>query len=358
MTRARRATLARLVPLLALPLVVAVTAVLGSASGAAASPADSAPTPDPGSQVSWSVRPSGPDGPDGRRVIDVTLAPGGSVQEHVLVQNLSDHPVTFDITANDGYLTASGKFDMRPRAHVPVEAGAWVEAVNSLSLDAGDSAVVPVLVRVPADTTPGDYSAGVAASLVSTTDGLVSTEHRIGVRVNVRVAGDLAPALTLEDLEAHYVQSWNPFAPGSVAISSTVVNSGNVRLRSELTSSTAPWAGSVRTVAAESPDLSPGSQAVVAVTAEQVWPLGPIRTTITLTPAAQADESDGSLAAAPEVRTLTTWALPAPQLLLALVALAGAFALRVVVRARRRRLLALLAQARQAGIAEASGVHV
>lgn len=346
MTVARRATLARLVP-----LVVAMTAALGSASGAAAATPGSAPTPAPGSQVSWSVRPSSPDGPDGRRVIDASLAPGGSVQEHVLVENLSDHAVTFDITANDGYLTASGKFDMRPRAHVPVEAGAWVQAVDSLSLDAGDSAVVPILLVVPADATPGDYSAGVAASLVSSTDGLVSTEHRIGVRVNVRVAGELAPALTLGDLEAHYVQSWNPFAPGSVAISSTVANSGNVRLRSELSADVAPWAGSTRTVASGAPDLSPGSQAVVAVTAERIWPLGPVRTTVTL------HSAEGSAAPEPEVHTLTTWALPVPQLLLALAALAVVLVLRAALRARRRRFADLLAQARQEGIAEASGVR-
>lgn len=349
MTGARRAALARLVP-----LVVAVTAVLVSTAGAATA---SAATSDPGSQVSWSVRPAGTDGPDGRRVIDVSLAPGGSVQEHVLVQNLSDHTVTFDITANDGYLTASGKFDMRPRSHVPTEAGAWVEAVDSLRLDAGDSAVVPILLEVPADATPGDYSAGVAASVVTSTDGLVSTEHRIGVRVNVRVAGQLAPALTLENLESHYVQSWNPFAPGAVAVSSTVANSGNVRLRGELTADVDPLAGSARAVA-ESPDLSPGSQTVVSVTAEQVWPLGPVRTTVTLRPVADVVGAVESAAAEPVVHTLTTWALPVPQLVVVAAALATAVVLRATLRARRRRFAALLAQARQAGIAEAGGVQV
>lgn len=348
MTAARRATLACL-----FTIVIAVTSVLGSTAGAATA------TPDPGSQVSWSVSPSGPDGPDGRRVIDISLAPGGSVQEHVLVRNLSDHAVTFDITANDGYLTASGKFDMRPRAHVPTEGGAWVQAVDTLGLDAGDSAVVPILLQVPVDATPGDYSAGVAASVVSSNDGLVSTEHRIGVRVNIRVTGDLAPALTLEDLEARYVQSWNPFAPGSVTISSTVANTGNVRLRSELTSSIDPWAGRTRIAAAESPDLTPGSAAVVVVTTEQVWPLGPVRTTVTLHSAVEADSSDGSDAVGPEPvsRSATTWAVPAPQIALLLAALAATFALRAAVRSRRRRLALMLDEARQAGIDEAGRAY-
>lgn len=347
MTAARRATLGgptvRLATLLA---VVAMTTLLGSTGAAAATTA-----PDAGSTISWSVSPSGPEGPDGRRIIDVDLAPGGSVDEHVLVRNHSDQAVTFDITANDGYLTASGKFDMRPRDHVPTEAGAWVQAVDTLTLGAGDAAVVPILLQVPADATPGDYSAGVAASVVSSTDSVVAVEHRVGVRVNIRVAGDLAPALTLEDVEARYTQSWNPFAPGSVTISSTVANSGNVRLRSELSASTAGWAGRAVTAAVESPDLSPGAEAVVVVTTEKVWPLGPVRTTVTLQPSAD----DAALA--PVVRSLTTWALPLPQIALLLAALAATVALRAVVRGRRRRLALMLAQAREAGIAEANLAH-
>lgn len=339
------------VRLLAAVALVLVTAALGPAPTAQAS------TPDPASQVSWSVSPSGPEGPDGRRTIDVVLPPGGSVQEHVLVRNLSPHSVTFDITANDGYLTASGRFDMRPRSHVPVEAGAWVDAVDSLDLGAGDSAVVPVHLQVPADATPGDYSAGVAASVVTSADGLVSTEHRVGVRVDVRVAGDLAPALALDDLEAHYVQSWNPLAPGAVTVSSTVANTGNVRLRSEISSSITPWSGSAVTVATEAPDLSPGSQAAVVVTTERVWPLGPLRTTVALHPAADAQAAAGSEDVAPVVRTFTTWALPAPQIVALLGALIVVLALRSAVRRRRRRLDLLLAEAKQAGIAEATGNH-
>jgi len=358
---ARRAVLARrpavlarpraVVRLLAALALVLMTAALGPVPAAGAS------TPDPGSQVSWSVSPAGPAGPDGRRTIDVALPPGGSVQEHVLVRNLGDHAVTFDLTANDGYLTASGRFDMRPRAHVPTEAGAWVEVVSTLELQAGDSAVVPVLLEVPADATPGDYSAGVAASVVTSADGLVSTEHRVGVRVDVRVAGDLAPALSLDDLEAHYVQSWNPFAPGAVTVSSTVANTGNVRLRSEVSSSVSPWSGRALTVATEAPDLSPGAQAPVVVTTERVWPLGPLRTTVALHPTADTEAAAGADAVAPVVQTVTTWALPAPQLVAALGALAVVLALRSAVRGRRRRLALMLAEAKRSGIAEATGRH-
>ena len=325
--------------------VLIMVPVIASISSSAAAVAQ-----DSGSQISWSVSPSGPDGPDGRRVIDVDLAPGTSMDEHVFVRNHSDQAVTFDITANDGYLTASGKFDMRPRAHVPTEAGAWVQAVETLTLGAGDSAVVPVRLQVPADATPGDYSAGVAASVLSSADSIVATEHRVGVRVNIRVAGDLEPALVLTGLEARYNQSWNPFAPGSVTITSTVANTGNVRLRGELSTSTDGWAVAAQTATAASPVLSPGAEAVVVMTSEQVWPLGPVRTTVSL----QSAGGTESAALEPVVQSLTAWAVPVPQIALLLAALAATVALRAAVRSRRRRLARMLAQAREAGLAEAS----
>lgn len=328
--------------LLAIFVMVLVISPVGSPVAAAGE--------DGGSQISWSVSPSGPDGPDGRRVIDVDLAPGASTDEHVLVRNHSDQAVTFDITANDGYLTASGKFDMRPRAHIPTEAGAWVQAVETLTLGAGDSAIVPVRLEVPADATPGDYSAGVAASVTSSADSIVATEHRVGVRVNIRVAGDLEPALALTALGARYNQSWNPFAPGSVTITSTVANTGNVRLRGELSASAVGWTGPGHAATVGSPDLSPGAEAVVVMTSEQVWPLGPVRTTVSVQPAGGTDD----VALEPVVRSLTTWAVPVPQVALLLAALAVTVALRAAVRTRRRRLARMLAQAREAGLAEAS----
>lgn len=345
MTVAPLAAARRLLAVLAVLAIVAVVASIGSPVAAAVQ--------DGGSQISWSVSPSGPDGPDGRRVIDIELAPGASMDEHVLVRNHSDQTVTFDITANDGYLTASGKFDMRPRAHVPTEAGAWVQAVETLTLGAGDSAVVPVRLQVPADATPGDYSAGVAASVTSSADSIVATEHRVGVRVNIRVAGDLEPALALTALQARYNQSWNPFAPGSVTITTTVANTGNVRLRGELSASAAGWSGPAQAATAASPDLSPGAEAVVVTTSERVWPLGPVRTTVSVQPAGGTDDA----ALEPVVRSLTTWVVPVPQVALLLAALAAMVALRAAVRTRRRRLARMLAQAREAGMVEASLVH-
>ena len=138
-----------------------------------------------------------------------------------------------------------------------------------------------------------------------------------------------------------------------MTITSTVANAGNVRLRGELGAGTAGWAGSGQAATAASPELSPGAEAVVVMASEQVWPLGPVRSTVSLQPAGGTDDA----ALEPVVRSLTTWVVPVPQVALLLEALAMSVALRAAVRIRRRKLARMLAQAREAGMAEAGFAH-
>ncbi len=85
---------------------------------------------------------------------------------------------------------------------------------------------------MPADATPGDHPAGVvAAPARAEGDGsAVAFDTRVGARLHLRVAGDLAPALALTDLRATYEPSWNPFAPGALRVEYSLANEGNVRL--------------------------------------------------------------------------------------------------------------------------------
>ncbi|WP_433380589.1 hypothetical protein ACQPZX_15580 [Actinoplanes sp. CA-142083] len=69
-----------------------------------------------------------------------------------------------------------------------------------------------------------------------------------------------------------------------------------------------------------------------------MWSLGRIRTTVTLTPAVLGGAP--GVTGAPTPVTVTTWALPWPQLLLA----AAIVAVALVARHRRRRFRRLLAE--------------
>ncbi len=83
---------------------------------------------------------------------------------------------------------------------------------------------------MPDDATPGDYAAGVVSSLVVVAEDGVTTDRRLGSRVHLRVQGELAPALAVDDVRLAYDGTLNPFAPGSATVTFTVTNEGNARV--------------------------------------------------------------------------------------------------------------------------------
>lgn len=305
-----------------------VAAVLSLVLGAAA-PAVAA------ADVTWSVVPANAIGPDGRRVVDLALGAGEKVTEHVAVTNHTAEPVEFLVDANDGYLTASGLFDMRAADVEPVDGGSWITTTDTVTVAGGATVVVPVTVEVPAGATPGDHPAGVTASL-NTRSGLVRVQNRVGVRFNIRVTGAFVEKLVISGAAVRYRPSWNPFRPGSLEVSYQVGNAGNVRasadggIRLSTLFGTTTWTdpGSARFR-----EVPPGGTRVLSASVPDRWPLGRITA-----------EVGGT--------TVTTWAPPIPQTLLVLALILGAHVLRVVRRHRISRLEQLIAQAKAEARAE------
>ncbi|NUT47715.1 MAG: hypothetical protein HOV94_10475 [Saccharothrix sp.] len=315
------------------------------------------PTPasaQPAGDVTWSVVPAGTGGPDGRRVVDVALAAGERVTEHVAVTNHSDRPVTFAVDANDGYLTAKGLFDMRAADVTPTDGGSWIEVADEVSVDGGATAVVPLVITAPPHATPGDHPAGVTASL-ATLSGQVRVQNRVGVRLNIRVTGDLRAALALGDVRATYRGSWNPFAPGAVEVRYDVTNEGNVRASADvdITTSTAFGEGTwTDGSAARAREVLPGGTREFDAHLPDRWPLGRITTRVVVSPATE----DGATAP-PVTITVTTWALPIPQASTAALVVLLVLVTRALRRRRRRRLADLIARAKAEGRAEAAQVR-
>ncbi|MEV4103369.1 hypothetical protein AB0J42_24185 [Nonomuraea sp. NPDC049649] len=307
-----------------------------------------------GADTTWSVVPAGADGPDGRSVIDLELAGGQQVVEHVAVINRSTEPVDFAIDANDGYLTSKGYFDMRPSDAEPTDGGAWITVPEKVTIAAGATSVVPVTVSIPPNATPGDHPAGVTASL-ETVSGQVRVQNRVGVRLNIRVTGDYVAKVAVTGVRAEYVGSWNPFAAGSVEVTYTVANEGNVRLVTDnqvLTSTLAGENGWNDPSAARSRELMPGGSRTYVARVPGAWPLGPIGTTVTAVPSPAGEPLPGVAAQQAAVGT-TVWALPWPQLgSIALLVLAF-FAIRLNAARRRRRIEKLIMIARQSASQEA-----
>jgi len=206
-------------PALLLALVASLVVV-----GAAAAPSHA--------DTEWSVAPASADGPDERISLRHVIEPGASVADQVAVSNLGDADATFTVAAGDGVLGSDGAFDIAPGE--PTGSGGWI-AIGGLSPDgtltvpAGQTAVLPVTITVPADATPGDAPAGIAVGL-SSGDGGVTVTHRVGVRLHLQVAGEIEPALDVTVTGTDVSGSWVPFGRSTLRVEYEIENTGNARI--------------------------------------------------------------------------------------------------------------------------------
>jgi len=187
--------------------------------------AEDAPT-----DITWSVTPADENAPDARGIIEQELDPGASTTDHFAVRNFSADTVTFRLAAADGFHTPSGRFDMLPTSQQSKDAGTWISLPEQVTVPANGTVIVAFTTTVPAGAQPGDHSAGIAASVLSSGaqgEAQVAVDSRVGFRVTTRVSGELRAAAHIENVSGSYDLSWNPFQPGTLRATFDVVNDGN-----------------------------------------------------------------------------------------------------------------------------------
>lgn len=311
---------------------------------------------DPGSAVTWSVQPADADGPDGRVSLRYELDPGAQAQDHVVVTNFSGRPATFLLYASDGVVSDAGSFDILAGGTEPSDGGSWItlgpvdgaatEASGALQVEvpAGSSLVVPVTIGVPGDASPGDHPAGVVAELASGGGSAVQVASRVGVRVHLRVAGDVSATLEVRDLRAVWSPSWNPFAPGTVHLSYAVANAGNVRLGATGAASlTGAFGLGAGTAPVDLREVLPSQSASQEVELD-AWPTVRATASVSVTPGVVGeDEVDAALTDA--VASVVVWTIPWSQLALVLLVVGGVLAIRWFRRRSAARVEARIAAA-------------
>lgn len=332
----------------------ALLAVLVGALALSAAPPALAAT----DQITWAVSPATDGAVDKRSWVELDLDPGATADQQAAVRNLSDQTVTFRIDAADGYFTDKGRFNMLPSDQESVDAGTWITAPETVTVEPGGTGIVPFTVTVPDDAEPGDHAAGLAASLVSVgTDvggSSVGVESRIGFRVMTRVTGDVAPAVAVENLAGDYRLSWNPFQPGALTVTADIVNTGNVRLLLDGSASAQGATAPLVAADAAQQELLPGDRRAVTLQLDDVWPLFAVGTDLTVAPTVVTPEGLDPVDIAPITESTTTAAVPLPQLAV-LLGLALILAALLAGRTRsRRRVAALVEQAKEEGRREAA----
>lgn len=281
--------------------------------------APSAPTAPADQSLTWSVRPVA-DGTD-RANFEYVVAPGATLTDVLQVTNRGDVPLELNVYARDAFTTPTGGIDLLPAGESSVDGGSWITvSTPQIIVAPGQVVDVPFTVAVPATAEPGDHPAGIVTSLVSdgqTRDGApVAIDRRLGSRVYIRVDGPLNPVFELETTELRYNANRNPFAPGSIDITYTVTNTGNVRLRaSQRIQTSGPFGVLKQSVAPEdTPEILPGFSLTFTERVPDVWPTVRVTTQLAVAPYSQ---SRGPISPAPAAVLVSTpvVALPWPQLI-------------------------------------------
>lgn len=316
-----------------LVLLIAVLVVPGVPARAA---------PPPGGELTWSVAPAGPKGPNGRPSLTYKLDPGATITDHVAVTNHSKRPLTLRLYAGDALTTTGGGFDLKADGRPPTDVGSWVRTGRrSVTVAPATQLIIPITVTVPADATPGDHVGGIVASLAAgaaDADGnQVTVEHRVGTRIYLRVTGPLRPQLVVTEARTFVSTSWNPLRLPVVTTEFTVRNTGNIRLTAQPSAEVHGLFGVGRRTSAAPgiPEILPGGSVQTRTVTTGVLPLFRMWTTVDARPGG-ADRQSIDAAPPPAVWSTAFWIFPWTYLALVVV-LAGLIAGWVVGRRRRRR---------------------
>jgi len=278
---------------LVLAAVVAMTAALLPSS---ASPVP-APTADGDSRTTVGIRTASGGEADDRGRYDYEILPSKSKQDAVAIYNYSMKTVSVRLLARDATSTPDGEFTAQPSADTPKDVGAWIAlSEQKLRLKPREMAVVPFQVGVPYNATPGDHVGSILVSLLAKEPkpggNDVIVEHRVGLRVYLRVPGTLTPKLSVTNLKATYTGAWTSLGFGRPKATYTIRNTGNVRLSAtqqvELLRSFGLSAASAQPAALK--ELLPGGFARVSQDFPRTWAVGDVTAKVTLSPSG-LDES-------------------------------------------------------------------
>lgn len=324
-----------------LVLAAALSALVGSATPAHAAGGSGPPAVK--GVATFGTQTAGATKADGRTYFDFAATPGAQLLDHLAVINYSAQPISLSIQGVDAVNTPQGGVAARPVNEASRDIGRWIEVRandTELQLPARSSVIIPFLVSVPRNATPGDHVGAITATLqssvISRSGQRVKLLQTAGTRIFLRVSGPLHPQLAIEHLTVHYHGTLDPIGRGSAELTYTVSNVGNVALGGRQTVSVSGLFGA-RKVAVHVREvqlLLPGYSVAQSVPLTGILPEGRDTGRVSITPLVVPGSAQPS--SGPFVATVAFWAVP-----WTLLALMAAIILLVagllLLRRRRRR---------------------
>ncbi|BDZ65508.1 hypothetical protein [Agromyces mangrovi Wang et al. 2018] len=226
---------------------------------------------------------------DGDRTgFELAADPAGRYEDTIEVLNLGDEPRDIEVSASDLEMSEGGLYGLPDPGDASVGSGGWVSFDGATSVvvrvGARESTRVDFAVDVPADAQPGDHAAAVVAWTAEGTEvGTVMVRQRVAIRLLVRVAGEQAPELELEDVRMAYAGAFDP-SLGRATVEFTLRNTGNLALAATPEVVLSQLAGTwTRHRTGEPTNLIlPGASVVQSMVLEEVPALGLIAAEVTV----------------------------------------------------------------------------
>ncbi|GAA4581435.1 hypothetical protein GCM10023194_12660 [Planotetraspora phitsanulokensis] len=331
-------------------MLLAALGLLGMGAGPAAA-ADG--------DASWAVSTASNDMGSGRQNYSYTLEPGGQLKDGLVIVNHGATPLRLAVYAADGFTSKDGRLDLVTKDAKSTGVGAWVQTDRpDVTVPPGQTVKVPFTLDLPDAVAPGDYMGGIVTSPAQAgeADG-ADAGRRLGIRIRLRVGGELQPRLSVEDLQMRYSGTSNPFGKGDATVTYTIHNTGNAILTARQTVSVAGPFGRSDVRAgqiADSPQLLPGETWKVSVPVHGVAPVLRLTGTVTLLPL--LTDASGSVAPLAAVKTTTHgWAVPWPLSVLVIVFIAVIVG--VILLTRRNRVRRKLREDERVHEADEQAVH-
>jgi uncharacterized membrane protein len=306
-----------------------------------------------GNDVTWTVRTASNKFGAERTSYSYTLTPGTEVSDALVIANRGTTALDLGFYAADGFTTESGQFDLVAGGEKSVAIGAWVRSgAEHVTVGAGKTVKVPFSLSVPTNATPGDYAGGVVTSLVQPDQAQgINVDRRLGIRIAVRVGGDLKPGLAIENTKLSWNGGLNPFAGGDATLSYTLHNTGNATVSAEHAATLAGpfgWGSRKAGSIGAPPQLLPGEKWTVSIPFTNVPALFVLTATTSVTPTV-VDASGSTSSLTPVIQSAKGAAVPWMLLLIVLViALAVVATLLLRKRGRAKQLEAQDARVQEA----------
>jgi hypothetical protein len=177
-------------------------------------------------------RPANPrsDNPRTQSIFVYTARGGETINDGVRVVNDTDKTRTVAVGAVDSILSSGGAFSCRQEVEQKSDVGSWVKlSSKQVEVPAQNSVIVPFVLTVPKDASPGEHDGCITiqdASMTTTPTGTngVVLGFRSGIRISLTIPGKIVKHLSLTGVEV------NGPTNGNYVISPSLKNDGNVSL--------------------------------------------------------------------------------------------------------------------------------